>query len=190
MQEKRMKHTLVILSLIVVLAVFSGCESTEVQETTAREPVAEVKTPAPVTEQSTSGEIIIDDEDDEFSTEGYWNSATTSDEYNDATKWINYSPDGDAKAIFTPKIVKAGQYKVFEWHGADPQGDHATDAPYTINYAGGSKTIKINLDENIGQWNLLGTFRFKAGTGGNVTISNNANGNVVADAIKFVYAGE
>ena len=184
-----MKHALVTLSLIVVLAVFSGCESTEVQET-AREPVAEAKAPVSVTEQSKIGEIIIDDEDDEFSTEGYWNSATTSDEYNDATKWIYYSADGDAKAIFTPKIVKAGKYKVFEWHGADPQQDHATDAPYTINYAGGSKTIRINLDENIGRWNLLGTFPFKAGTSGNVTISNNANGNVVADAMKFVYAGK
>ena len=181
-----MKHALVILGLIVVLAVFSGCESTEVQETTAREPVAKVKTPEPVK----GIEIIIDDEDDEFSTEGYWNSATTSDEYNDETKWIYYSPDGDATATFTPKILKAGKYEVYEWHGADPQQDHATDAPYTINYAGGSKTIKINLDENIGKWNLLGTFRFKAGTSGNVTISNNANGNVVADAIKFVYAGK
>jgi hypothetical protein len=180
-----MKHALVILSLIVVLAVFSGCETTEVQET-AREPVAEVKTPEPVK----SIEIIIDDEDDEFSTEGHWNSAVTTDEYNDETKWTYYSADGDATATFTPKIVKAGKYKVFEWHGADPQRDHATDAPYTINYAGGSKTIKINLDENIGQWNLLGTFRFEAGTSGNVTISNNANGNVVADAMKFVYVGK
>jgi len=109
----------------------------------------------------------------------------TTDEYNDETKWTYYSPDGDATATFTPKIVKVGKYKVFEWHGADPQRDHATDAPYTINYAGGSKTIRINLDENIGRWNLLGTFRFKAGTSGNVTISNNANGNVVADAIKI-----
>ena len=184
-----MKHALVILSLIIVLAVFSGCETTEVQETVL-EPVAEAKTPEPVAERSKIGEIIIDDEDDEFTTEGYWNSATTSDEYNDETKWIYYSADGDATATFTPKIVKAGKYKVFEWHGADPQRDHATDAPYTINYAGGSKTIKINLDENIGQWNLLGTFRFEAGTSGNVTISNNANGNVVADAMKFVYVGK
>ncbi len=181
-----MKHTLVILSLIFVGVVFSGCQDSKVQKTTAQKPVAEVKTPEPVK----GIEIIIDDEDDEFSTEGYWNSAVTSDEYNDETKWIYYSADGDAKAFFTPKIVKAGNYDVYEWHGADPQEDHATDAPYTINYAGGSKTIKINLDENIGRWNLLGTFRFKAGTSGNVTISNNANGNVVADAMKFVYVGK
>jgi len=178
-----MKHVLVILGLVIVIAVFSGCQSTEVHKTTAREPVVEVKTPEPVK----GIEIIIDDEDDECTTEGYWNSAVTSDEYNDGTMWTYYSADGDTKAIFTPEIVKAGKYKVFEWHGADPQEDHATDAPYTINYAGGSKTIRINLDENIGQWNLLGTFRLEKGTGGNVTISNNANGNVVADAIKFVY---
>ena len=181
-----MKHALVILSLIIVLVVFSGCGSTEVQETTTREPVAAVKTHEP----GKGIEIIIDDEDDEFSTEGYWNSATTSDEYNDATKWIDYSADGDGKAIFTPNIPKTGQYEVFEWHGADPQGDHATDAPYTIKYWGGSITFAVNLPENVGQWNWLGNFRFKAGTSGNVTISNNANGNVVADAIKFLYVGE
>jgi hyaluronate lyase len=41
---------------------------------------------------------------------------------------------------------------------------------------------------NGGEWNLLGTYSFAAGTGGSVTIANDGtNGYVVADAVKFEY---
>ena len=58
--------------------------------------------------------------------------------------------------------------------------------PFTITYDGNAKTIPVDLRSNIGKWNLLGTFKFAAGSSGNVTLSNKANGNVIADAIKFV----
>ena len=50
--------------------------------------------------------------------------------------------------------------------------------------------MPINLRGNIGKWNTLGTFKFAAGTRGNVTLTNKANGNVIADAIKFAYKGK
>ena len=49
-----------------------------------------------------------------------------------------------------------------------------------------AKTILVNLQTNSGKWNLLGTFNFAAGKGGNVSISSSgADGNVLADAVKF-----
>jgi hypothetical protein len=84
----------------------------------------------------------------------------------------------------------AGTYEVFEWHGDDPNADHATKAPFAITCAGGAKTILVDQTKNIGQWNALGTFKFEAGKGGNITVTNKADGNVLADAIKLVYKGK
>jgi hypothetical protein len=44
----------------------------------------------------------------------------------------------------------------------------------------------VNQEINGGQWNLLGTFPFIAGTSGHVVLSDDANDYVIADAIKFV----
>jgi len=75
---------------------------------------------------------------------------------------------------------------VYEWHGDDPNADHATKAPFTIKFDGDTRTIPVNLRANNGKWNLLGTFKFAAGKAGSVTLSSNADGNVLADAVKFV----
>ena len=52
--------------------------------------------------------------------------------------------------------------------------------------------MTIDQQVNGGQWNLLGTFGFSAGTAGYVRIKDNfTTGTVVmADAIKFVYVPE
>ena len=94
--------------------------------------------------------------------------------------------EAPATAAWTPEIKVAGQFDVYEWHGDDPNTDHATNAPFTINYDGGNKTVAVDLRANIGRWNLLGTFKFAAGKSGNVTLSSKASGNVIADAVKFV----
>jgi hypothetical protein len=89
---------------------------------------------------------------------------------------------------YRPNLPASGNYAVYEWH---PQGaNRTTDAPIAIKYHGGSQTVRINQQINGGQWNLLGTFNFAAGTAGYVRIQDNfTKGTVVmADAIKFVYA--
>jgi hypothetical protein len=134
--------------------------------------------------------VVVDDGDPGFETEGDWSMGWTSADYQGGLKWTYMSSTPTAKAIWTPDLPQAGKYEVYEWHGADPHYDHATDAPYTVNYDGGSKTVMVNQRKNAGQWNKLGTFEFEEGTSGNVTLTNKANGNVVADAVKFVYTGQ
>jgi RHS repeat-associated protein len=62
---------------------------------------------------------------------------------------------------------------------------HASNAPFTIKYSGGSKTIAVNQRSNNGQWMLLGSFSFVTGTPGSITLTDNANGTVIADAVKL-----
>ena len=73
--------------------------------------------------------------------------------------------------------------------GPDPAGDHASNAPVTVVSAGRTMTKRVDLRSTKGQWVGLGTFRFKAGRTGSVTITNDADGNVLADAVKLVAVG-
>jgi len=93
---------------------------------------------------------------------------------------------GESKAVFTPNIPRAGRYTVYAWFGPDPCKDHASNAPVTVRSADGVKTIRVDLREMKGQWVKLGTFRFAAGRKGSIIFSNDADGNVLADAVKMV----
>jgi RHS repeat-associated protein len=68
-------------------------------------------------------------------------------------------------------------------------GSHASNAPFTIKHSTGSATVLVNQRLNGGQWMLLGTYTFSAGTAGTVTLTDKANGTVIADAVKLVPTG-
>jgi len=100
---------------------------------------------------------------------------------------------GDSKATYRPVIGVAGFYEVFEWHGYfgnDPEAEReGTDVAYTIKHGQGEKIAPVDQSQNYGRWNTLGTYFFNTGSNGFVSFSNNANGPVIADAIKFVFKG-
>ncbi len=83
-----------------------------------------------------------------------------------------------------PNLPSAGLWQVSIYY---PQGtNRAPDAPFTVQHAGGSTTYLVDQQHNGGQWNVLGTFQFNAGTSGRVWLSNNASPSVViADAVRF-----
>jgi hypothetical protein len=93
-------------------------------------------------------------------------------------------PSTFATATWTPNIADAGDYKVYAWWSASP--NRATNAKYTVYYDGGSETHVVNQEINGGQWNLLQTYPFAAGTSGYVVLSNeDANEYVIADATRW-----
>jgi len=134
--------------------------------------------------------IIIDDLDKEplFYTEGEWYRGSGGPGANDYLGLVVWAlkGNGECKAYWRPNLPSDGKYKVYIWYGGDPARDHATDAPYTVAHKNGSKTFKVDLTKNWGQWNLLGEFEFEKGDKGYVMVTNKANGNVLADAVKFI----
>jgi hypothetical protein len=65
-------------------------------------------------------------------------------------------------------------------------GSRASSVLFAIDYAGSSDTVYRDQRINGGQWVLLGTYPFNAGTAGKVTISTTGTDNyVIADAIRF-----
>ncbi|MGH7732583.1 MAG: RHS repeat-associated core domain-containing protein, partial [Gemmatimonadales bacterium] len=87
-------------------------------------------------------------------------------------------------AIWTPNVAQAGQYQVYAWWAAG--SNRATNATYTVANAQGSTPVAVNQQANGGAWNLLGTFALAPGTTDTITLTDQANGYVIADAIRLV----
>lgn len=91
-------------------------------------------------------------------------------------------------ATWTPTIPSTGFYTVYAIFRRG--GDRSSAVPYTINHADGAGNAVVDqtgaFAGDLGEA-LLGTYRFTAGTAGNVVMSNVAGGNVVfiADTIRF-----
>jgi hypothetical protein len=178
---------------VSVSVLLTACQSTQTSKpeaATMTAPAAPAAVAAPASAPaSADGGIIIDNADPGFTSTGNWTEASGGNDFKDGTTYASGTSAGDAAstATWTPDIKNAGAYDVYEWHGDDPNTDHATKAPFTVKSDDGSKTILVNLQTNSGKWNLLGTFNFAAGKGGNVSLSTSgADGNVLADAVKFV----
>ncbi len=129
-------------------------------------------------------EIIVDNTAGVFV--GSWPTSTYYPGYYGNNYQWNSAGSGADTATWSFNIPSAGSYQVFaRWTSAT---NRATNAPYTINYAGGSTTVPINQQINGGTWQSLGTFNFNAGSY-NVRLSDLANGEVNADAIRIIRVG-
>lgn len=137
------------------------------------------------------GAIILDDTAGEpgVTLTGGWRFAQNFPNqrigYMTGTLWA-VKGNGEAKAIFRPNVPKSGWYNLYVYFGPDPMHDHATNAPVQIQSADGKSITHVNLRKSKGSWMNIGKFRFAAGRKGSITLSNDADGNVLADAVKLV----
>jgi len=121
----------------------------------------------------------------------YFGNGSGTDTNSFGTNYLT-RPQGPGTAFvqFTPNIVAAGNYDVYQWH---PFLTNASaGVPFTIVFSGGSTTVFANQTTNAGNWSFLGRFPFDAGTGGTVRVSDNlaeSNRVAIVDGMKFVYAG-
>ncbi len=146
-----------------------------------RQPVLPVKLDMAASE-------IVDNHDTGFSTSGTWRESSASNEYEGSSY---YTTQVGATATWTPNLPVSGTYNVYAWWCY--WGTRDTNALYTINYAGGaSDSIRINQQQDAGQWILLGTYNFDAGTSGNVTVTRDSastGSSTSADAVMFEEVG-
>ena len=132
--------------------------------------------------------IIVDNSDAGFQVlSGSWTTGTSAPGHWGANyRYRNTTGAGASfgEVEWRPNLPASGAYQVAIYY---PEGtNRANNAPFTVHYAAGSQTFAVNQQANGGQWNALGTFSFNAGTGGYVTLSNDANIAVVlADAVQF-----
>ncbi len=140
-----------------------------------------------------SGEEIMDDGDAGHSATGTWTSLTNTLAYG---LDYNYASPGSGNATSTWSFtaIPNGSYQVFaRWI---PFSNRATNAPFTI-YDNHTPLSTVLVNEQLApsgeysngvSWQSLGTFQATNNTL-RVKLSNNANGYVIADAVRIVANG-
>ncbi|MFB4283919.1 DNRLRE domain-containing protein [Nonomuraea sp. MTCD27] len=98
------------------------------------------------------------------------------------------APAGTGQSAFTWNLTTPsdGTYTVQVRY---PTGATATNATYKIKHQGGEASVTLDQTQNPGTWVDLGSYTFTAGTvgtAGSVTLTDEANGTVAADAVKLV----
>jgi peptidoglycan/xylan/chitin deacetylase (PgdA/CDA1 family) len=145
-----------------------------------------------------AGGRIIDDpyivnndgnDDGDFFTFGSgWNAATTTNGLYGAygSNYHYHSAGvGANTAKWTPLFDQGAVYEVYAWW--TPAADRATTAKYRIEHKNGYAVVTVNQQNNGWGWKSLGQFDFPAGSSKSVYLTDDSNGIVVADAIKFVW---
>ncbi len=120
---------------------------------------------------------------------GSWTASTSTSGYYGA----NYLQDGNAgqgtKNIkFTPTVGTTGTYNVYaRWTSG---ANRATNVTMNVFASGTNHAVVVNQQGNGGKYVSLGSYKFTAGTGGYVQVTNTgANGYVIADSVKLTYVG-
>jgi Tfp pilus tip-associated adhesin PilY1 len=134
-----------------------------------------------------SDAIVIDNKDAGFSKSGSWSESGSPNEYNDSSFYTSNSGD---YAKWTPTFSETKQFDVYAWWNCSDTRD--TNAKFTITHNGGTTVVYKDQSSGgslgCGEWKLLGTFTFNAGTAGSVRVdrhSGSTGSSTNADAVKF-----
>lgn len=132
-----------------------------------------------------AAETIVDNRDPAALRIGAWGAGTGlgGGMFWDADIERHDPGTGAARFVWPAKVAEAGRYAVHARWTAWP--DRATDAPYRVHHAGGTTTVRVNQQGSGGAWVFLGIFDLDPGEGHRVELGHDANGTVIADAVRF-----
>ena len=130
-------------------------------------------------------EVVLLETDPSVQVSGPWQSAAKQDG-DGASEYLFRNAASGGSTVFwpLPTNLGAGQYEVFARWVSGP--DRASNAVYWVASDEGTVPVTRNQQTNGGVWQSLGTFRFRPGASNGVTLTDNSEGIVVADAIRWV----
>src|SRR5713226_1031376 len=138
----------------------------------------------PLATHSLAAELIVDNSDGAVVLRGKWTTSTTTAGFFGADYFFRTPGDGSSSVTWPFPSGQAGRYEVFARWSAGP--NRATNANYQVNSNAGGSSVPVNQKINGGNWQSLGSFDFQPGKGQGITLTDKADGVVVADAIRFV----
>jgi hypothetical protein len=131
-------------------------------------------------------EVIVDNQDESFSTVGTWFTGDGGQSYDGGCAW---APRGIQNTAYVhPQLPTAGAYEVFAWWCGDPNHDQSQRARIEVYPTTGfvaTFPVYVNLQEDAGRWNSLGTYYLERDA--SLSVDGGVYGNIVADAFRFVY---
>jgi hypothetical protein len=133
---------------------------------------------------------VIDDTDDQFFTfrGSDWNEINIAGAWDGSTHFRPPGTGGNWVAWRVDQLVEPGNYDVYAWKFEHPYSAlMATNAQYMVKDKYGLSGWIFKDQSTAGdEWLYLGNFDFDNGSMQGIALTDNANGFVIADAIKFV----
>jgi hypothetical protein len=129
--------------------------------------------------------VVVDDGGEGFSSGGSWAAGSSAGGFGGGYLFSSQHAEETAWTLFQPYLPRAGRYEVSVWYVAGT--NRVSDARHTVVHADGNRLFLVDQRSNGGMWNVLGEFRFRAGSEGSLRLSNQASGGsvVIADAVRF-----
>ena len=139
-------------------------------------------------------EFILDTNDAGTSQVGRWSNSGGSAHYGAGSLYATVGGEVE-RYRFTPDLVQASNYEVYVWNSC--YSNRAVNVKHIIQHANGIDTVEVDQDCDTGiygQWNLLGTYSFAAGSTGYLEITDEgitppSTTYMGADAARFVRVG-
>jgi len=128
--------------------------------------------------------VLVDNSDiQNVGATGTWPASSFGTGYQGYNYATHAAGTGTSSFAWNLIIPQDGNYDVYARYAAGT----ATNATYKVDYSGGSATKTVNQTTSAGSWVSLGKYAFsKTSNAQKVTLTDNANGTVVADAVKLV----
>ncbi|MER6347880.1 golvesin C-terminal-like domain-containing protein [Streptomyces sp. NPDC001595] len=128
--------------------------------------------------------VLVDSSDfNNTATQGSWTRTEAEKQYGYNT-FSHAAGDGSASFSWQLNIPQNGTYEVLVRH---PRlNGAATDAKFKVDHDGGSATKTVDQTQRAGEWISLGSYAFVEDGPQKVTVTDQANGTVLADAVKLV----
>jgi RHS repeat-associated protein len=137
------------------------------------------------------GQQVVLADDSDIQNAGYtgtgWTTASTGTGFQGYDYATHTAGTGANSFAWNLTIPQDGTYQVYAKYPSGVSGV-ATNASYTVHDGSGGTTAKtVDQSTGGGTWVSLGSYTFKRdGSGQQVTLTDNANGTVLADAVKLV----
>lgn len=104
--------------------------------------------------------------------------------------------EGEYSARWAAQMPRRGRYEVFVYIGVEGKNLRTrsddrklgSDYSYTVEHEDGPETVSLDATSAENGWNSLGTFYFSPDHEAVIILSDQADGAVIADAVKFTFA--
>ncbi len=128
-----------------------------------------------------ASQTIGDNQDTNTERSGTWLISSAANPWNGESLFS----DNNGKFRWLIELPSAGSYEVYAWWTYHQ--NRSNNVPYRIQHAAGIDTVFVNQkDASLGgQWVLLGTYNFAAGSNSGYVEVSSENGQASADAMRF-----
>ncbi|MGI9145190.1 MAG: hypothetical protein ACR2IK_01350 [Chloroflexota bacterium] len=134
--------------------------------------------------QALADELVVDDDAAGVVFKGAWAASTNGIGFVGNDYRYRVAGDGSSSVRWPFPGATGGNFEVFARWTSGP--NRATTASYLIAHAEGAKSVSVDQRTGGGTWQSLGTFRFTPGSDNGISLTDKADGVVVADAVRFV----